>query len=259
MNEIIIETKKRNSNTSIYTKKELYLLDEKKIPNHIAVIMDGNRRWGKKRGVTLPQAYKQGAEVLAYIVRAAVEIGVKIITAFTFSTENWMRSPKEIKELMKILEEYLVQKRPIMQEEGVCFDTIGDLSKLSFSLQKELIKTKKVTNKGKKIDLILALNYGGRNEITRAMTKILSDYKKGKITKKIITEELLSDYLDTSKWKDPDMLIRTSGEQRLSNFLLWQISYSEVVVCDVLWPDFSKENLLQAVLEFQKRKRRRGG
>jgi undecaprenyl diphosphate synthase len=191
-------------------------------------------------------------------VRAASRLGVKVLTVFAFSTENWKRSSSEVEALMKLLSNYLVKQRTFMIREGVRLNAIGDISQLPESVRKALEETRLLTSQGDKIDLVIALNYGARDEMRRAMHKIVSDCLSKKISIEDLSEDLISSYLDTSKWKDPDLLIRTSGEKRVSNFLLWQISYSEVYISDVLWPDFDEKELLRAILEYQKREHRLG-
>lgn len=222
---------------------------------HIAIIMDGNRRWAKQRGLSPVMGHWKGAEVLMDVVKGASELGVKTLTVYAFSTENWNRSENEIEELMDIFEVYLSRKKDFMVREGVRLETIGDVSRLPQRVQDALQTTKKATENCDKINLVLALNYGGRNEIQRAISKMIDD----KIESSAVTEKLISEYLDTHPWGDPELVIRTSGELRVSNFLLWQISYSEIYVTDVLWPEFTPQHLFEAALEFQKRGRRLGG
>jgi undecaprenyl diphosphate synthase len=243
----------------IYTKEEIALLNHVYIPQHVAIIMDGNRRWEKEHHMPSLSGHWKGAEVLTRIVRAASELGVRTLTAFAFSTENWMRSEEEIESLMHLFELYLVQQGPSMKEEGVRLRTIGDLSKLPQQVQKAIQKTQEDTFFGDKIDLILAINYGGRDEIMRAIHKMIVALEEKKIERKNINEDLLSNYLDTAGYLDPELLIRTSGEQRLSNFLLWQTTYTEIFIEDVFWPDFSERHLYKAILNYQNRKRRFGG
>jgi undecaprenyl diphosphate synthase len=234
-------------------------LDLNNIPKHIAIIMDGNRRWAKKNNLPTMMGHWEGAETLTNIVKAAVEMGVKVLTVFAFSTENWSRSSKEIEMLMNFFEIYLMYQSRFLQKEGVRLEIIGDVSKLSDKLKKTLVEAKKKTAHGKKLDLVIAINYGARDEIKRAFEKMIKDYDEKKISKENITEDLLSKYLDTAKWEDPELLIRTSGEKRLSNFLLWQVSYAEIFNTDVLWPDFTKKKFYEAIVEYQSRARRMGG
>lgn len=235
------------------------ILDPLNIPYHIAFIMDGNRRWAKRHQRPVEMGYMKGADTIMTVVRSAAKLGVKVITVYAFSTENWNRNPDEIQSLMKIFQLYLNKMGQTMVQEGVRLETIGDLSPFPEDIKKNLQKTKERTKDGKEVDLVLALNYGGRDDVRRAALKVAEDIAIGKIDKDSFTEKMFSLYLDTAKWPDPDLLIRTSGELRVSNFLLWQISYSEVYITDVLWPDFTDRDLVLAIREFQKRTRRRGG
>lgn len=255
MNEPHLDT---IENTSVYTDDELALINLEKIPEHIAVIMDGNRRWAKNQGVPVDAGHWEGAEVVDVIVRAAGELGVKVVTTYAFSTENWARSDEEVKTLMNLFEVYLVRKRETLVKEGVKLESIGDISKFPENVKRALRDTKEATKYGQRVELVLALNYGGRDEIRRAAIKAADDLSLGKIKKEQLTEDLFATYLDTAQWPDPDLLIRTSGEMRLSNFLLWQLSYSEIIVTDVLWPAFNEKHLLNCILEFQRRNRRKG-
>jgi undecaprenyl diphosphate synthase len=239
----------------IYSAEELSLLDPRKIPKHIAVIMDGNRRWAKERGLPPIMGHWTGAETLGQIVKAASEMGVKTLTVYAFSTENWRRPQEEVEELMNVFELYLVRKRESMIRDGVRLDAIGDLARLPERVLHAFTQTKKATENCDRITLVLALNYGGRDEIRRAMLKILEE----KIPPDEVTEECIAKHLDTSAFGDPGLLIRTSGEMRVSNFLLWQISYAEIFSTEVHWPSFSPKELFDAVLAFQRRGRRLGG
>ncbi len=234
-------------------------VDLSRVPEHIAIIMDGNRRWAQKRNLSTLRGHYEGAEALTRIVRAASELGVKALTVYTFSTENWLRTPYEVRALMSLLKVYLLTKREMMRKEGVRLDMIGDLSKFPPALQEIFYHTKEATKGGNKIDLILALNYGGRAEIARAFSRMLEDYERDAFTKEEVDETLISRYLDTKNRKDPDLLIRTSGELRISNFMLWQVSYAEIHITEVFWPDFTKKDLVKAILDYQKRERRWGG
>ena len=229
------------------------------VPHHVAIIMDGNRRWARIHNLPATLGHWKGAEAIMQIVKSASHLGIKVLTVFAFSTENWTRSMKEVEGLMNIFRTYLQHKKEEMIAEGVKLDVIGDLSRVPKDLQETLLEVKEATKSGAKIDLVLALNYGGRDDIVRAVKRVMQDQAEGKITVNKISEEVFCTYLDTAKWPDPDLLIRTSGEKRLSNFLLWQLSYTEVVITDVLWPEFTSCDLKQAIIEYQQRKRRRGG
>lgn len=225
------------------------------LPKHIAIIPDGNRRWAKENGLKAVIGHSKGVDNLSEIVIQAKEIGIEVLTFYVFSTENWRRSAYEIKYLIQLLHKFLDDKLSTMQKNGVSFHTIGNLSKFSEKTQEKLTYVKKQTKDNTKLKLIFALNYGGRDDITRAVQAICQNDSH----RKSVTEELISSYLDTHKWPDPDLLIRTSGEIRLSNFLLWQLSYTEIYKTDTLWPDFTHEEFTMAILDYQKRKRRHGG
>ena len=245
--------------SSLYTPDQLALLDENRIPQHIAIIMDGNRRWAMQRDLHPTLGHWEGAEVLVASVEAAIAIGIKAMTVYAFSTENWDRSQAEIDAFTLLLKIYLLQQREHMIKNGVRLNAIGNTSRFPPFILELLDEVKEATSKGTKIDLILALNYGARDEIRRACEVLLDRCLSQNLKKEDVTEELLSSCLDTAHWPDPELLIRTGGEMRLSNFLLWQLSYAEVYVTQVLWPDFSSHELLIAILEYQKRKRRFGG
>jgi undecaprenyl diphosphate synthase len=234
-------------------------LDLSRVPRHIAVIMDGNRRWAKNHGLPSSAGHWRGAEALTQIVRIAANLGVKILTAYAFSTEQWRRSTEEVSSLMALFTTYLSERKNEMVSDGIKLETIGDTSGLPKKLQDTLTEVKAATAHCQHIQLVLALNYGGRDDIRRAAISIVEDCFRGEIRKENLSEEVFSSYLDTGRWDDPDLLIRTSGEHRLSNFLLWQISYAEVYISQVLWPDFGESDLKQAILSFQQRDRRYGG
>ncbi len=244
--------------TKIYSADKIALLSSGPVPKHIAIIMDGNRRWARAKGLLPSAGHLQGAETLVKTVRAASELGVEVLTVYAFSTENWRRSPKEVEALMRLFKSYLLKQRNFMLEEGVRLDVIGDMKKLPKDVQRAFDESIEATKGGNKFHLVIALNYGGRDELRRTVTSIVEDCQSKKITKEDITEELISSYLDTAKWGDPDLLIRTSGESRLSNFLLWQLSYSEVFMTQVLWPDFTENDLLEILLDYQSRELRTG-
>ncbi len=244
---------------NIFSKEELTRLDQTRIPQHVAFINDGNRRWAKKHRITPEEGHKMGADKLMEIVQAGKEIGIRWMTFYLFSTENWKRPRVEIKALMYLLEKYLIEQRPRMIENGVHIHTIGDLSQFPKKVLNALEETIQATAHCRDVNVILSLNYGGRDEIRRAIQCILEDCDHRKIKKSDITEELISRYMDTAQWPDPDLLIRTSGEKRLSNYLLWQTSYSELYISDLLWPEFTPQHLMEAIIDFQQRERRLGG
>ncbi len=251
MTSILLEPKTEHK---IYHPHQLAQLKKGPFPENIALIMDGNRRWAKKEGLPPISGHWRGAETLTRIVQAARELGVKVLTVYGFSTENWKRSPLEIKALMRVFKAYLVRQRAEMVAEGVRLNVIGDLTKFPKDVQKTLADSLEATKNGDNLDLVVALNYGARDEMKRAIQKIVEDC----IEKEEISEALISSYLDTARWKDPDLLIRPSGESRLSNFLLWQASYSEVIFTETYWPAFNEIDLLNAVLEYQRRELRLG-
>lgn len=245
-----------------YSESELALVQECAVPRHVGIIMDGNRRWAKRQvlsKITDPLVgHWTGANILIPIVEAASDLGVKALTVYAFSTENWLRPPHEVETLLHIFEVFLKENLLRMVEQGVRFQVIGDLTPFSESLKKEIYNTQEATQYGEGIDFVVALNYGGRDEVRRAVQAIAADVQKGILQQESITESLIAGYLDTAHVGDLDLLIRTSGEMRVSNFLLWQLAYAEIYITDVLWPDFTPRDLLQAVVAFQKRQRRVG-
>ena len=227
-------------------------IDKSRVPAHVAVIMDGNGRWAKKRHLPRLWGHRQGAKSVREVVRAAGEIGVDVLTLYAFSTENWSRPRPEIAGLMRLLKTTLRTEEPNLNKENVRFDTIGDITKLPVEVQEQITKTKKNLSKNTGLRLVLALNYGGRQDIVRACNKLLQEKQL------VITEEMLAGHLYTAGMPDPDLLIRTSGENRISNFLLWQIAYSEIWVTPVLWPEFRREQFFEAIVDYQSRDRRFG-
>lgn len=243
----------------IFNPEILAKLDVKSVPQHIAFIPDGNRRWAKKALYSVQQGHQTGADTLIETVKAARDLGVKEVTFYVFSTENWNRPKEEVNALMCLYASYLLSQCENMINSGIQLDVIGYLNPLPSFLLNTIDEVKAATKHSNKIRLILALNYGGRNEICRAVKQMILDAKEGMIQADDITEKTIASYLDTKKSKDPELLIRTSGEVRLSNFLLWQISYTEIYFSPVLWPDFKPQHLLDAILDYQKRERRWGG
>ncbi len=232
-------------------------IDENNIPKHIAIIMDGNGRWAKKRGLSRSMGHKEGSRTLKKIVEACYKLGVKYLTVYAFSTENWSRPKDEVDELMKLLLEYLRNAERELKGKNVRIKVIGEKSNLPQEIIKEVERVEKNTGHIQGLDFIIALNYGGRQELVEAVTRIVEDVKTGLISE--IDDNAISNRLYTKGIPDPDLLIRTSGEMRLSNFLIWQCSYSELYFCDVLWPDFSENHLKEAILAYQGRQRRFGG
>ncbi len=229
------------------------------VPKHIAIIMDGNGRWASKRFLPKVMGHRQGAENLRRIVRHCDKLGIETVTVYAFSTENWKRSEEEVTDLMKLLEEYIKQFYTDDESRYIRINIIGDISKLNPTLQKALNEVMEESKNHEGLKLNIAINYGGRDEITRAVKKISSDVLNGSVDIENIDEKIFNNYLDTSEDVDPELVIRTSGEFRLSNYLLWQVAYSEFYVTDTLWPDFSTQELEKAISSFGKRDRRFGG
>ena len=229
-----------------------------KIPTHIAIIMDGNGRWAKQHGKTRIQGHKKGAQQIAKVVEASAEMGVKYLTLYAFSSENWNRPKTEVNALMRLLEASIKSNEKKFIKNGIRFETIGDISALPNYCQKAIAQIKKSTKDCEKITLILALNYGSRDEIVRAVKSISDDVEAKKLSAKEISWETIQERLDTAKFPDPDLIIRTSGEQRLSNYLMLQAAYAEFYFTSTNWPDFDKTELQKAVEVFSQRERRYG-
>lgn len=234
-----------------YTSEELKQLNSKRIPAHIAIIPDGNRRWAAKRGLNSLEGFRNGANQLITIAKAAKQLGIKRLTYYIFSTENWRRHSLEIKAFFWLLESYILDYQQQMVDNNLRLRTMGDISALSKSVQTTIRNAEAATINGTDIEVVLAINYGARDEIRRAVIGILNDYNANLFTQREITESLISRYMDSKEWDDPDLVIRTSGESRLSNFLLWQSSYSEFYTDNDLWPDFTPRHLFNAVLRYQ--------
>lgn len=232
---------------------------ERALPKHIAIIMDGNGRWAKKRLLPKKMGHKAGADALKKLLKRIEKTDIEHITVYAFSTENWKREKQEVDDLMKLLKDYIGQYIKDNETSNLKIDTIGDISALSEDLQKDLAHLKEISSKKTGLNLHIALNYGGRDEIVRAIKHISNDVKNGNIAIEDITENLFSSYLDTKEYNDPELIVRTSGELRTSNFLVWQSAYSEFYFSDKLWPDFTFEDLEQAINAYQKRERRFGG
>jgi len=228
------------------------------IPKHIAIIMDGNGRWAKKRGLPRVAGHKRGVDTVKDIVEACAEIGVKYLTLYTFSTENWKRPKDEVSTLMRLLLNSLKVRVDELCENDIKLTTIGDTDALPYEVQKQLKADIERTKNNKKMVLNLALSYSGRWEILEAVKKISRAVEKGDIKADEINEQLFSKFLTTKDLPDPDLVIRTSGEFRVSNFLLWQIAYSEFVITEIYWPDFNRHHLYESIRAFQKRERRFG-
>ena len=229
------------------------------VPKHIAIIMDGNGRWAKERGLPRIAGHEQGAESVRAVTEACVELGIEFLTVYAFSTENWKRPAAEVSALWTLLEHFIAQETPTLMKNGVRLQAIGRLHELPESCQTALKEAIALTAGNPATTLILALNYSGRTEIIDTVRELCREAAAGRVAGDEITEEIFSQHLYTDKYPDPDLLIRTSGEMRLSNFLLWQLSYTEIYVTQKMWPDFSKEDLREAIAEFNKRQRRFGG
>ena len=229
------------------------------IPKSIAIILDGNGRWAERRNLPRAMGHKAGCETLEKTVEDCVRLGVECLTVYAFSTENWKRSALEVGALMKLLRFYMVKLIDVANKNNVKAVMIGDESRFEPDIRNGIKKLIEATKNNTGMVFAFAINYGGRDEIKRAVENIADDVESGKISKSDISEELISSYLDTKDLPDPDLLIRTSGELRVSNFLLWQIAYSEFYITDTLWPDFDKEELLKAIESYSHRQRRFGG
>lgn len=229
-----------------------------KVPNHVAIILDGNGRWAKFKGMPRTYGHIKGCENLEKICSMAKELGVKYLTVYAFSTENWKRSKEEVDGLMKLFRNYLKKCIKISQKNNMRVKVIGDITAFDSDIQESIEKLEDFSKDFTDLHFQIALNYGSRDEITRAVNRMLEDQKAGKLETPV-SEDTISDYLDTAGIPDPDLMIRTSGELRLSNYLLWQLAYSEFYFTDVPWPDFKKEELVKAIEKYNERDRRYGG
>ena len=246
--------KKVNKNEQSILEK----IDKDKLPKHIGIIMDGNGRWAKERNLPRTMGHRAGVETLKVIVRKASDIGIKYLTLYAFSTENWKRPAEEINALMSLLVEYLGSELNELHKNNVIVNSIGDISKLPLPCQKILYESKKKTKNNTGLTLNLALNYGSRDEIIKAVKEISSEVKSGNISIDDIDEKTIENHLYTKGMPDPDLIIRPSGELRISNFLLWQMAYSELYFSNIYWPDFKPEDLYKAIYDYQNRDRRFG-
>jgi len=233
-------------------------LDPEKLPHHIAIIMDGNGRWAQRQGLSRIQGHQRGLDAAQAVVEACEELGVKILTLYAFSKENWRRPRKEVNALMGFLQKHVRKRQQELRERNIRITIIGDVEDLPRSIRDLLVETVEMTRHKDGLIVNLALSYGGRSEIVAGVRKIIDEVAAGRITKDDITPETFSRYLFTRDLPDPDLLIRTSGELRISNFLLWQIAYTELYFTSTLWPDFGKAELIQACLAYQNRERRFG-
>ncbi len=233
-------------------------IDRAKLPAHIAIIMDGNGRWATRHDLLRIEGHRKGAEAVRNIVKSCRKIGIRYLTLYAFSVENWKRPEEEVKALMKLLKDFLISELQEMLKNNIRLGTIGNIEILPEMVKSTLAATLERTSSNDGMVLNLALSYGSRDEIVDAVKKILNDCEGGVVTKEHITKDVISSYLYTADMPDPDLLIRTSGEYRLSNFLLWQSAYTELYFTDVLWPDFAEKDLVDIIVEFQKRERRFG-
>jgi undecaprenyl diphosphate synthase len=230
-----------------------------RIPQHVAIIMDGNGRWARARALPKIAGHRAGVKSAREVIKAAGELGIKALTLYTFSTENWKRPRKEVEALFGLLEEYLDKEMDTLNKNNIRFNVIGDMEALPEGVRKKIEKAIEITKDNTGLVLNLALNYGSRDEIINAVRRISEDVRDAKVSPGDIDEKLFSGYLYTAGQPDPDLLIRTSGEFRISNFLLWQLSYAELYITKKLWPDFGKDDLKKAVAEYGRRERRFGG
>jgi undecaprenyl diphosphate synthase len=244
-----------NSNTPSVISTDL---NPEKLPSHVAIIMDGNGRWAKKRLLNRIKGHEKGSETVRTIVRTCREIGIPILTLYAFSTENWQRPKTEVEALMTILKRFLKSEKSELLQNDIRLRVIGQVNRLPAGVRNVLEETMTATRDNLSMDLILALSYGGRAEIVDMVQALADKVRQGQIDPQAIDAAMIADHLYTREIPDPDILIRTSGEMRISNFLLWQIAYSEIFVTPTLWPDFGKDELLQILKDFQGRERRYG-
>ena len=240
-------------------QQEKIVLDKQNIPKHIAIIMDGNGRWAKRKGLPRTMGHKAGVETIRRVIKESDKLGIKYLTLYAFSTENWKRPSDEVSALMKLLVEYLRNELKELNKNGVVIKILGDITKLPIDAQKEINNAIETTKNNSGITLNIAFNYGGRDEIIMATQCISEEVKKGNIRIQDINEEMFEKYLYTYKIPNPDLIIRPSGEQRISNFLLWQCAYSEFWYSNICWPDFNEKDLHNAIYDYQHRDRRFGG
>ncbi len=233
-------------------------IDPQKLPEHIAIIMDGNGRWAKRNGKKRIFGHRKGVESVRVITEACAEIGIKYLTLYAFSTENWARPKLEVLGLMNLLVNTIRKETKTLNKNNIRLSAIGDLKTLPGDCYDNLQESMRITEKNDRMDLILALSYSSRNELVRAMKKMATDVTTDKLSVNDISDDTISNYLDTSHIPDPELLIRTSGETRISNYLLWQIAYTELYFTETLWPDFDEDALYTAILDFQNRERRFG-
>lgn len=233
-------------------------MENMRIPAHVAIIMDGNGRWAKKRGLPRKMGHVEGCKVVEQTVEDAARLGIHYLTVYAFSTENWKRSEDEVDALMQLFRYYAKRLLKIANENNVRVKMIGERSRFAPDIIDGINALEETTKGNTGLTFVIAVNYGSRDEIRRGMTRMAADCRDGKLAVDEISEDVISSYLDTAEIPDPDLLIRTSGEERLSNFLLWQLAYAEFYFSDVLWPDFTKEELVKAIEAYNNRDRRFG-
>ena len=233
-------------------------IDKERLPRHIAIIMDGNGRWAKKQGLARMFGHKQGVETVHNITVAATKLGIEYLTLYTFSTENWNRPKEEVDALMTLLVDTIAKETPTLMENNVRLETIGDIERLPENAKRKFLGCIEQTSHNTGLTMVLALSYSSRWEITRAMQMAAQQAQAGMLRPDEINEQFVSSLMTTASMPDPDLLIRTSGEYRISNFLLWQLAYSELYFTDCLWPEFTEEELYKAIVDYQKRERRFG-
>jgi len=233
-------------------------LDSAKLPRHVAIIMDGNGRWAKQHLLSRAKGHEKGAEMVRTIVRTSREIGIEVLTLYAFSTENWQRPAKEVDALMRLLNRFLIGEEADMVAKDIRFGVIGQPHRFPTEVQETIAQVKAATANNRSMLLNLALSYGARSEITEMVQTIAAKIAKGDLAAEEITQQTVADHLYTKGLPDPDLLIRTSGELRISNFLLWQIAYTELAITPTLWPDFSREEFLSILVQYQNRERRFG-
>ena len=231
---------------------------ELKVPNHIAIILDGNGRWAKAKGLPRNAGHVQGAKTVEVICEEAYKLGVQYLTVYAFSTENWNRPKDEVDALMKLLRNYMKNCLKIAEKNNMCVRVIGDKSRLDADIQESITRLEEATKNNTGLHFSIAINYGGRDEIRRAVTKIAKQVADGELSAEDITEDVITGSLDTGHYPDPDLLIRTCNEQRISNFLLWQLAYTEFYFTETPWPDFDKKELIKAIEAYNRRDRRFG-
>ena len=234
-------------------------MENNALPRHIAIIMDGNGRWAKQRGLPRKMGHAAGSETFRRIATYCKNLGVEYLTVYAFSTENWKRSQDEVQAIMALFEKYLHEAIDEMEQDHIRLKILGELGPISPKLRALISRTDEISTHYQGFQANICINYGGRDEITRAVKKLAADCAAGKQDPEEITEQVVASYLDTAGMPDPDLLIRTSGEIRLSNYLLWQLAYTEIYVTDCLWPDFDQEELEKAIMAYNRRDRRYGG